>query len=107
MGVLAFTSQARGFFSKAAAGGVGSLEPELRRDFENDENLERLAHARQLARDLGTAVAAIVVAFITSQAVASVPIIGPQTLEQLHDSLAEPDLVLTPEMIHYLTTRQI
>jgi aryl-alcohol dehydrogenase-like predicted oxidoreductase len=106
MGVLAYTSQARFFFSRAAVGGIASLPPALRRDFENAENRVRLARAQQLATDLGTTVAAIVLAYITSQAYVGIPIIGPKTVAHLHESLAAPDLVLTPEQLRYLTAQQ-
>jgi aryl-alcohol dehydrogenase-like predicted oxidoreductase len=104
MAVVAFTAQARGFFARADAVGVDLLKPELRRDFENDENVARLARARRLARDLGSSITAIVLAYIASRPLTAIPIIGPKTVEQLRESLAEPDLVLTPQMVRYLTT---
>jgi aryl-alcohol dehydrogenase-like predicted oxidoreductase len=107
MGVLAYTSQARFFFSRAAVGGAASLPPALRRDFENAENLVRLAGAQQLATELGTTVAAIVLAFITSQATIGIPIIGPKTVAQLHESLAAPDLVLTPVQLQNLIAQAL
>ena len=51
--VVAFTSQARGFFSKAADAGVSALKPELRTAFENPENLSRFELAQKLAKHLG------------------------------------------------------
>jgi hypothetical protein len=65
MGVMAFTVQARGFFSKSAANGVDSLKPERRREFENGEHLARLALAQQLAQELGVSVTAVTLAYIT------------------------------------------
>jgi aryl-alcohol dehydrogenase-like predicted oxidoreductase len=106
LGVLAFTSQARFFFSRAAAEGVASLKPALRRDFENDTNLGRLERAQRLASELGTTVTAIVLAYLTSQPFTSIPIIGPNTVDQLQESLADSDLVLTPDMLHLLTGGQ-
>ena len=102
MGVMAFTAQARGFFSKSAANGVDSLKTERRREFENGENLARLARAQQLAQALGVSVTAVTLAHITSHPFVAVPIIGPSSLAQLHDSLAGTDLTLTPEMVRYL-----
>jgi aryl-alcohol dehydrogenase-like predicted oxidoreductase len=101
---MAFTAQARGFFTKAASGGVDSLKPERRKAFENAATLARLARVQSLAQQLNTSVTAIVLAYIYSQPFVSVPIIGPNTLEQLQDSLAHADLTLTPAMVEYLTT---
>jgi aryl-alcohol dehydrogenase-like predicted oxidoreductase len=103
MAVTSFTSQARGFFTKAAASGLDSLKPDRRRDFENPENIGRLARAQQLTQQLGVSVSAIVLAYITSQPIIGVPIIGPLSHAQLHDSLAAADLTLTPEQVRFLS----
>ena len=104
LAVMAFTAQARGFFTKAAASSVDALKPERRQAFENAETLARLGRAQTLAQQLNTSVTAIVLAYIYSQPFVSIPIIGPNTLDQLHDSLAHSDLTLTPAMVHYLQT---
>jgi aryl-alcohol dehydrogenase-like predicted oxidoreductase len=102
MSVHAFTSQARGFFTKAAAGGLDSLSPKLRHDFENPATLARLERARQVARNLGTTVTAVVVASITSRPFVGVPILGCVTRDQLRDSLGDVDLTLSPETLRFL-----
>ncbi len=104
MGVLAFTSQARGFFSKVAAGGPESLKASVRRDFESDENMRRLARAQRLAADFGTSLEAIVLAYISCQPHTSIPIVGPLTREHLRRSLADADIVLDPSMVRFLAT---
>ncbi len=102
MSVHAFTSQARGFFTKAAAGGLAALSPQLRRDFENPPTLARLERAQQVAHDLGTTVTAIVLASITGRPFVGVPILGCVNVEQLNDSLGDIDLTLSPESLHFL-----
>jgi aryl-alcohol dehydrogenase-like predicted oxidoreductase len=102
LAVVAFTSQARGFFARAAAGGIDSLKPDRRRDFESPTNLGRLERAQALARRLGVSISAIVLAYITSHPFVGIPVIGPLTQEQLRDSLAGADLTLTPEQLRYL-----
>ncbi|GAC1433766.1 MAG: aldo/keto reductase [Chloroflexota bacterium] len=102
LAVVAYTSQARGFFTKASTLGRDALKPELRRDFENERTLGRLARAEDLARRLGTSVSAVVLAYLTAQPFVSVPIIGPLSLDHLRDSLEGADLILTPEMLRYL-----
>ena len=102
MSVHAFTSQARGFFTKAAAGGLDSLNPRLHRDFENPATLARLQRAQRLARDLGTTVTAVVLASITSRPFVGVPILGCANLDQLRDSLGDVDLTLSAESLRFL-----
>jgi aryl-alcohol dehydrogenase-like predicted oxidoreductase len=102
LSVHAFTSQARGFFTKAAVGGLGSLSPKLREDFENPTTLARLSRAEELARRLGTSVTAIALASIWSRPFAAVPILGCVNLDQLRDSLADVNVTLTPDQLRYL-----
>ncbi len=103
MSVLAYSSQARGFFTKASTGGVQSLKEGVRRAYENAETLARLTRAEELARRLGTSVTAVVLAYIMSQPFVGVPIVGSHTPEQLRDSLSGADLTLPPDLLHYLT----
>jgi aryl-alcohol dehydrogenase-like predicted oxidoreductase len=104
--VMCYTSQARGFLSKAAEQGIGSLKPDLRRDFENAESLARLARAQTLAHRLNTTVSSITLAYIASQPFAAVPIIGPLGLSHLADSLRGSDLTLSADMLRFLATGQ-
>ena len=100
--VVAFTSQARGFFSKASDAGVSALKPELRTAFENPENLSRLERAQKLAKHLGVSISAIVLAYVTSQTVTGIPIIGPVSDVQLKSSLDGCDLALSQSHIQFL-----
>ena len=100
--LMAYTSQARGFFSKAAASGADALKPDLRAAFDNPKNRGRLTRAMTLAGDLGVPVSAIVLAYLTSRHVAGLPIIGPMSMVQMQDSLAFADLRLTADSIQYL-----
>lgn len=102
MPIVAYTAQARGFFSKAAQTGIDGLKPDLRAAFENPENLARLDRAKGLAHELGVSVSAITLAYLTSQTVAGIPVIGPMSLAQLQDSLAAADLRLTAGQIGFL-----
>ena len=102
MAVLAFTAQARGFFTKAAAHGIDAISPGARADFANDETLARLARAKALAQRLGASVTAVVLAYLTSQPFPTIPIIGPRSLAHLRDSLAAADLRLAPESLRLL-----
>jgi aryl-alcohol dehydrogenase-like predicted oxidoreductase len=102
LSVHAFTSQARGYFTKATDGGLESLNPKLRHDFENPVTLARLQRAQQLARELGTTVTAVILASIMSRPFVSVPILGCVNLDQLRDSLGGVDLTLSSENLRFL-----
>ena len=102
MAVLAFSSQAKGFFTKARSGGLPAVKESVRRDYENEQTMARLARAGELAVRLGTSITAIILAYITSQPFVAAPIVGCQSIEQLRDSLADADVILSPDMLHYL-----
>jgi len=102
MPVVAYTSQARGFFSKAAQDGVDKLKPDLRTAFENAENLARLERAIVLAHELEVTVSAVTLAYLTSQTVAGIPVIGPMSITQLQDSLGAAHLKLTAGQVRFL-----
>jgi aryl-alcohol dehydrogenase-like predicted oxidoreductase len=102
MSVHAFTSQAKGFFAKANTGGLESLKPALRASFENEESIGRLHRAQELAKQLGTTLSAVVLAWVTSSPLRGIPVIGSLSLAHLHDSLTDVDLDLTPEQLSFL-----
>ncbi len=104
MAVIPFSSQARGFFAQASAGGVDALKEGVRRTYENDQSRARLTRAQDLARRLGASVTAVALASITAQPFVAVPIVGCRSLDQLADTLASADLTLTPAQLDYLTT---
>jgi len=88
LAVVGFTSQARGFFTKAAADGLDALKPKVRADFESEVNLQRLRRLQELASGLGVSVTALTLAYITSHRFTGIPIVGPRSLEQLADCMA-------------------
>jgi aryl-alcohol dehydrogenase-like predicted oxidoreductase len=102
MSVHAFTSQAKGFFAKANAGGIESLKPALRQAFENDQTLGRLRRAQELAKQLEVSFSAVVLAWVTSSPLHGIPVIGSLSLAHLEDSLADADLTLTADQLKYL-----
>ena len=102
MAVVAFTSQARGFFSKAATDGLRALKARVRRDFETERTAARLSRAVEVAERLGTTVTAVVRAYINSQPFVAIPIVGCRNLQQLRESLTDADLVLSADVLQYL-----
>ncbi|MEA4824711.1 MAG: aldo/keto reductase [Clostridiaceae bacterium] len=86
--VLAFSSQAKGFFSKAIAHGLDSLPEKARARFATPENLMRLEWVRAEATSTGRSPASIVLSYITENEVPAAAVIGCSSVEQLLDSLS-------------------
>ncbi len=99
--VFAFTSQARGYFSKLAKG--EAVADWVLASYDNDANRERLAQVQALAKARGVSVEAVVLAYLTCQPFPVFPILGASSLKQLASSLEFSDLKLTPEEVAGLT----
>lgn len=102
---FAFSSQAKGLFSKAIAGKLDSLSDRARTRFLSKENLERVERVRHISRLLGAAPSDIVISYITSQKSNGFAIIGSSKPEQIIDSLSNPDLTLSESILEYLDLR--
>jgi aryl-alcohol dehydrogenase-like predicted oxidoreductase len=104
MTVIPYTSQARGFFTKVAAGGPESLKDWVKAVYYNDENLRRLERIKKVSGETGASINTIVLAYLASQPFITIPIVGPQTVQQLEECLEAVDLELAPETVKYLET---
>jgi aryl-alcohol dehydrogenase-like predicted oxidoreductase len=97
--VMPYSSQAKGYFSKRAA---GTLKDKDRGQYGSALNDRRYERARTLAEEFGVSLTAIALSYLTSQPFPVVPVIGARTLDQLQDCLAYIDLRLTPDELGYL-----
>lgn len=97
--VVAYTPQARGYFTKRAEHRLSDGD---RAWYDNATNTARFACAQQLAQQYGVSLNAIALAYITSQPFPAAAIIGPRTQAQMQDCLTAADLTLTPEDIRAL-----
>lgn len=100
MAVVAWSSQARGFFTKLAAG--KTLSDGERKLYGNETNTRRLERAKTLAEKYNVSITHIALSYLLSQPFPTFPIIGCRTLDQLHDSLQAADLQLTANDLTYL-----
>lgn len=107
MPVMAYTSQARGFFSKASRDGIDGLPTALRDAFGSAENVARLERANVLALELGVPASTIPLAYLMSQTVIGIPVIGPMSMTQLQDSLGAADVRLTEGQVRFLLGKDI
>ena len=86
--VLAFSSQAKGFFSKAIVGGLNALSEKAKKRFATPENLARLEQVRAECARTGRSPAAVVLSYITENEVPGCAIVGCSSVEQLKNSLS-------------------
>jgi aryl-alcohol dehydrogenase-like predicted oxidoreductase len=98
-----YSSQAKGFFTKFTRDGE-RLAGGMKKRFWNDANLARAKMVVSLAKELKVPVAAIPLAYLTSQPFVTIPIIGPRNVAQLTESLAAADMVLSSDIVEGLRT---
>ena len=99
--LIAWSSQARGFFTPRAAPG-SITDAELVRCWYSDENFERKRRAAELAAAKGCEEINIALAWVLGQPFPTWTLIGPATTSELHSSLRALSVSLTPEEIAWL-----
>jgi len=102
--LLAWSAQARGFFSGRYAPGRVD-DPFMARVYDSPENWERLRRARLLAEAKGVEAIQIALAYVLCQPFPVFAAIGPESLEQLLSSLKAAEIQLTPAELRWLDGR--
>lgn len=129
LAVLAFSSQARGFFARSHGGPRGLLRrtrlgraiarsvelrllrrpweearerDELARCWYGRDNFRRLGRVRKLAADRGVEPTAIAAAYVLSQPFPTFALIGPRTTGELHTSVAALGVDLSEDDLAWL-----
>ncbi len=100
MSVLAFSSQAKGYFAR-----FSSLETQNGKAmgrFDCPENRERAERAAALARRLGVGITAAALAYIDSNRFPACALVGCKRPEQIEDSMKDADLALSAEDLAFL-----
>lgn len=97
--VLCYSSQSKGFFSKAIAQGTEGLNEKIRARFLTPENLEKLEKVKTLCAEQALSPAAAVLLYLTHNQCPAAAIIGCSSVEQLRDSLSGRDF--TPDFPPY------
>lgn len=97
-----FSSQAKGFLAKMDAAGETALTDKARRRYLCAENLDVLGRAQELSRQTGLTVAAISLAWLTSQPFATFPIAGASRMAHIEALREAGDACLTPEQRDFL-----
>jgi aryl-alcohol dehydrogenase-like predicted oxidoreductase len=102
LAAMAYTSQARGFFSKLANSSREKLPETLKREYLNPENLTILTRLTELAAEKVLSVGVLALAYLVSQPFPTYPIASCSTLEQLLENLAAGAVELEPFLLDYL-----
>lgn len=98
MPVVAYSSQAKGFFSKMAEEGESALSEKAKKRYLCEENLNRLEVLKRLSEKYNATIASIICGAFSSFDVPEVfPVIGGSKLKQIEDSLGGADVVIEKE----------
>lgn len=98
--VFAWSSQARGFFVRAAPN--FTEDEELVRCWYSEDNFKRLERAQELAKQKGTTPINIAAAYVLAQPFLIFALIGPRFLTETRSSMGAFDVELTPEEVKWL-----
>ena len=98
MPLLAWSSQAQGFFTERGE----RKEPELMRCWGSPGNFKRRQRAADLAAKLGKKALHVALAYCLFQDFPVLPLIGPLGLQELEDSFEALDIELSPADVHWL-----
>ncbi len=101
LAIVAYTSQAHGFFSKAS-NDPASLPDQLRKMYSNGENTRRLRRLQRVSEEVSLSISALSLAYLTNQPLPTFPVAGYANVNQLLESIEAGDTKLSSEAIHYL-----
>ncbi len=102
--VMAFSSQAKGFFSKAIEGGFGDLNQKIVDRFLCDKNIKRVDWIKEYCQIHSVSPATAVLSYINSNLVPAVSIIGCSSIQQLEDSMFNSDFIMSEKDIQKLSS---
>ena len=92
MAAIPYSSQAGGYFQKLAEG--REIRPGQQKTYGTADNHTRAQRVQALAQETGYSVSQIVLAYLTNQPFAAIPIVGCRTVAQVEDSMAAGDVRL-------------
>ena len=98
MPIFAYTSQAKGLFTKLMRLGVDGISDGLKREFICDETQRRFDVLCEISHELGRPIGQVALAaLLCDRSLEIIPIIGGRTREQIEDSFAALDIELSRE----------
>ena len=96
--VMAYSSQAVGFFSKYLATGADSLHPRAKR-YLTEPNIKRAHVIWDMSKELGCTPSQLITAYITNNPLDGYAVIGSHTIAQIEDVMGAADMVIDQEII--------
>lgn len=103
LAAVAYTAQAKGLFSKWDRVGLDGLAPALRDAYDNERNRSRFEKVRRLSRQTGQSIAALSLAWLTSQPEFPViPVVWAGNAAQMAEILPAGDLLLDAQALREL-----
>jgi predicted dehydrogenase/aryl-alcohol dehydrogenase-like predicted oxidoreductase len=100
MALFSWSSQARGFFARADKNFTDDAE--LVRCWYSDDNFQRLERAQQLAKERGVSSVVIAAAYVLAQPFPIYALIGPRSLDEIHDSMRAFEIELSSDEVKWL-----
>ena len=98
MPVVAYSSQAKGFFSKVAEQGIDALSEKAKKRYLCEENLEKAEFMKSLAEKYNCSVGAIVCGAMCSiNCPDTFPVIGGSRISQIEDSMSGADIEISED----------
>lgn len=102
MPLVAFSSQAKGFFAKLAGQGEAGLSPKARDRYYYPENLAVFERVLKVCDQTGLSAGAVAMAWLMAQPFPVYPIVGVSRMEHLEALKETGNAVITPEQRDYL-----
>lgn len=99
---MAYTSQCKGFFQKAASLGVNKLDKSLLDRISTPANIEILSFMKEYAKDRNITVTDVVNSYITSNKLKGIALVSCSKSEQLDDILEHCDYDLDQDAIAHI-----
>lgn len=100
--VIPYAAQSGGYFSKRASGGEEAVPEGLRARYADPANTPRLAAVQAVADAHDVSINEVVLAYLLSQPLPTVPIFGGGSPAQIEESVKAADLRLTPAELEQL-----
>lgn len=101
--LLAWSSQARGFFAEGAPS-ADRIDGEMKWCWACDANFARRERARELAKARGVVAINVALAYVLAQPFPALGLIGPRTLEEMRIAWRALEVKLTPAEVAWLDT---
>ena len=101
--VMAFSPQAKGFFSKVANG--ESITHQMESQFVSTANLARLSKVKTMCEQTGQTPATLVLGYLNSQPFPVSSVFSATKLWQIEEDMKAGDTVLTPKQVAFLENK--